>query len=321
MCNYIQILFVLRFKMAADHVVDFQDYNVNVKDISKVNSDRIKDIGKQIVHNFKTYGYCYLKNHGVGEGLLDDFFTASQNFFWKPNDYKEKYAMLPDYAFGWVKLEREKGNKQRSAGDLHEAFNYRPFGSFNDVWPYVGNFETLVKQMHGIGWELSLRFMDVLSLGLDLPIDFMRTVHSKCSMQVRTIYYPPIEEHRKIAPDQARLGEHTDWGTVAFNFQDQVGGLEVRDPSGEFVQVPPLLNTVVVTPSALLQRWTADNIKAAVHRILLDDERRQKTRQAIILFVQPDDDIEIRCLDGSNKYEPITSEAYIMAQAKLSLLQ
>ena len=301
--------------MAEEHVVDFQDYNVNVKDISKVNPDRIKDIGNQIVHNFKTYGYCYLKNHGVGEGLLDDFLTASREFFYKPDEYKEKYTMAPDYEFGWVKLEREKANEHRSAGDLHEAFNYRPLGSFNDVWPNVGNFETLAKQMHGIGWELSRRFCDALSLGLDLSIDFMRNAHSKRSNQVRTIYYPPVDEHRKIAPDQARLGEHTDWGTVAFNFQDQVGGLEVRDPSGEFVQVTPLPNTVVVTPSALLQRWTADDIKGAVHRILLDDERRQKTRQAIILFVQPDDDTEIRCLDGSNKYEPITSKAYIMSQA------
>ena len=45
--------------MAADKVVDFRDYNVNVKDISKVNPDIIKDIGKQIIHKFKTYG-CWL---------------------------------------------------------------------------------------------------------------------------------------------------------------------------------------------------------------------------------------------------------------------
>ena len=33
------------------------------------------------------------------------------------------------------------------------------------------------------------------------------------------MYYPPISDVTKIAPDQVRLGEHTDWGTFAFNFQ------------------------------------------------------------------------------------------------------
>ena len=306
--------------MDADKVVDFQDYNVNVKDISKVNPDIIKDIGKQIIHKFKTYGYCYLKNHGLSESLMDDFLTASRDLFRKPMEYKEKYAMAPDFSFGWLRMEREKLNNQSSIGDLYEAFNYRPMGSFDDVWPPVDNFEALAKQMHRIGCELCHRFCDVLSLGLDLPVDFMRRAHSPRSIAVRTIYYPPIDKNRKIAPGQARLGEHTDWGTVAFDFQDNVGGLEVKDPSGEFVQVTPLPNTVVVTPIALLQRWTADDIKGAPHRIRLDDERRQETRQAIILFVQPDDDTEIRCLDESNKYEPITSGAYMMAKAKIALL-
>lgn len=53
-----------------------------------------------------------------------------------------------------------------------------------------------------------------------------------------------------------------------------------------------------------------------MHRILLDDDRRTKERQAVLVCVQPDDDVEIRCLDGSSTYEPITSEAYRLSRAK-----
>ena len=155
----------------------------------------------------------------------------------------------------------------------------------------------------------------MLSLGLDLPIEFMRNAHQKVFI-IRSLYYPPIEDGINLAKDQARIGEHTDWGTVAFNFQDAVGGLEVQNPEGEFRLVEPIPGTAIVTPSALLQRWTSDKIKGAVHRILLDAVRGKMARQAIVLFVQPDDDVVVRCLDGSNIYEPITSREYRMMRLK-----
>jgi len=38
---------------------------------------------------------------------------------------------------------------------------------------------------------------------------------------------------------------------------------------------------------------------------------RRRDRQSGAFFVLPDDDVVIRCLDNSNKYEPITSLDYL----------
>ena len=179
--------------MAADKIVDFQEYGLGIKDISTVNKDVVTSLGKQIIDNFKTYGYCYLKNHGVDEKILNGYFTVSRNFFLQPEDEKEKYSMGPDYAFGWIKLERERFNPNRSAGDLHEAFNYVPGYCSNEVWPQVEKFETLTKRLHEIGTQLAHRFCDVLSLGLDLPMEFMRNANQKTFI-LRSAYYPPIKE-------------------------------------------------------------------------------------------------------------------------------
>ena len=57
----------------------------------------------------------------------------------------------------------------------------------------------------------------------------------------------------------------------------------------------------------LLEHWAAGLLKATVHRILVpEDERRYKTRQVLLLFLHPDDECIVKCIDGSNAYEPIT---------------
>lgn len=301
--------------MAADKIVDFKQYGLDIKDISTVDQQVIASIGQQVVDNFQTYGFCYLKNHGINEELLNEYFSVSRTFYQQPEKEKEKYTMGSDYAFGWIKLERERFNQDRSAGDLHEAFNYVPGYCSNEVWPQVDRFESLTKRMHEVGTQLARRFCDVLSLGLGLPIEFMRNAHQKTFI-LRSLYYPPIKDDKMVAKDQARIGEHTDWGTITFNFQDTVGGLEVKTPEGEFKLVEPIPGTAIVTPSALLQRWTADKIKGAVHRILLDDVRGKIERQAVVVYTQPDDDVVIRCIDGSDKYEPITSKEYRLERAQ-----
>ena len=46
---------------------------------------------------------------------------------------------------------------------------------------------------------------------------------------LRLLYYPPLPEDSNIKPGQVRCGEHSDYGSITLLFQDDVGGLEVRD--------------------------------------------------------------------------------------------
>lgn len=300
--------------MAFDAVVDFQCYGLNITDTSSVNEETIKLLGKRIVELFKEYNFCYLKNHGVKTSLLDEFMQVSRNFFELPAEVKSKFPMDTAYKFGCVLFETEKLNLQRSAGDLHESFNYTP--GYDKVWPPVEKFEVLAKEFYAATLDLALRFCDVLSLGLDLPVEFMRAAHKLVGQKgnptvIRSIYYPPIPSSKTINTDQVRIGEHHDADTVTFEFQDSVGGLEIQNPRGEFVPVDPIPGTVLVIVGPLLQRLTSDRLTATVHRILVpEDERKYKTRQALLLFLHPDDDYVVKCIDGSDTYEPISSGDY-----------
>ncbi len=63
---------------------------------------------------------------------------------------------------------------------------------------------------------------------------FLTQVHRYIGMAenpsvLRLLYYPPLPEESNIKPGQVRCGEHSDYGTITLLFQDDVGGLEVKN--------------------------------------------------------------------------------------------
>lgn len=304
------------------HVIDLDEYGLNTEDVSNISDDTIKTLGKKFINALKTFGYCYVKNHGIDEQLIKEYLAVSRDFFNEPADVKVKYPIDKHFSFGWVKMEGEMCDPKSHAGDLHEAFLYSERSGY-EAWPPIRKFETTTKNMYNVGKRLAVRFCDILSLGLDQPKDFMRNAHKltapNCSsFAVKTLLYPPIRSDSAVIPNQCRIGEHTDIGTLSFIFQDNVGGLEVRDLNGKLIPADPIPGTIFVVIGALLQRWTADDLIATSHRIPIptDKNRKESARQSIVWFLVPDDECVVTCLDGSNKYEPIRSRSYFNYRAE-----
>ena len=60
--------------------------------------------------------------------------------------------------------------------------------------------------------------------------------------KLRSIHYPPISKdiEEMIALNKSqivRCGEHSDYGTITFLYQDDMGGLEVRAIDNSWIQV------------------------------------------------------------------------------------
>lgn len=62
-------------------------------------------------------------------------------------------------------------------------------------------------------------------------------------------------------------GAHTDSGFVTLLWQDATGGLQARAPSGEWVDVPPAEDGIVVNFGQLLSDWSGGRIRATEHRV------------------------------------------------------
>ena len=56
-----------------------------------------------------------------------------------------------------------------------------------------------------------------------------------------------------MAPGTTRCGEHSDYGSLTFLFQDDLGGLEVRDKHGSWVRAKPVKDSMLVNVGDLLE--------------------------------------------------------------------
>ena len=305
-------------------VIDFKDYKHGIAD-SDVNCDVLNDLGDQLKKAFKASGFCYIKNHGIDIELINKYFSISRNFFDQPVAEKKPFARLEaDRNFGWVAVERERINPERP-GDLKEAFNFYPPDDPH-IWPSkIEDFQQTSKLMFQKCTELGHRICRVLSIGLGLEENFLKDTHRLIGHKgnqttLRSLYYPPILDDWNIKPGQIRLGEHSDYGSITILFQDNIGGLQVEIPGIGFVPATPIPETAVVNIGDLMQRWTADQLIATKHRVLIPEtEMVKKTcRQSVAFFIHPDDDVMIESLDGSNKYEPMTSLDYLKYRFSLT---
>ncbi|KAF7654879.1 hypothetical protein LDENG_00063660 [Lucifuga dentata] len=302
-------------------VVDFGTYSLNEKNVSE---EQLQLLSEELKTAFTQIGFVFLRNTGITEEEVDRVLDISKKFFLQPAEEKQPFSRgnFPNNSnHGWVSVESERLNPSRP-GDLKEAFNVASLHP-DLKWPSSGalaGFQEIQTSFFLHCKELSLRVLRVMAHSLDLDPEMFLSTHHLIGSDVnastlRSLYYPPVDS-QKAKEGQLRCGEHSDYGSITLLFQDNNGGLQVLSRSGEYISAPSIPGAVLINIADLMQRWTSDTFVSVRHRVLLPPPGDSSTRQSLAFFVQPDDDTLITCLDGSNKYPPITSGDYIIQRFK-----
>jgi isopenicillin N synthase-like dioxygenase len=271
------------------------------------NSEERKLIADQIHFSFRETGFMYLKNHGVNQSTLEHSFSNSKKFFDLSVDQKQKLAWSGDASYfeksGYVSLEKETLDLS-SPGDFKEMLDIGKTCGDEWNWPlgqeaFKGNISILYQELT----KTANTILEALALALDLPdLQYFSKTHDDEDHELRFIFYPPI--NRPLKTGQLRAGAHTDYGSITLLFQDQVGGLEVKLRSGEWVSVPYLPNTMVVNVGNLLQRWTNDKYCSNPHRVIPPTtEQDDNCRYSIAFFCHPNSRTIISCLPSCQSPE------------------
>ena len=90
------------------------------------------------------------------------------------------------------------------------------------------------------------------------------------------------------------MGEHTDYGYLTILFQDEQGGLQVRDVhTNEWLDVAPIPGTFVVNLGDALEHFTGGLYRATPHRVV---QRSQATtaRLSFPYFFDPSMSYEMK---------------------------
>lgn len=239
-------------------------------------------------------GFMYLLGHGIDPALVDEAFIAAREFFDRSTSYKRRFAYT-DVAsnFGYQGIEGERLDPARQP-DLKEAFTMRnALAQANRTgrWP-DGAFRETALALYAASLAAAYRLMNVMAASLNLPQDFFTVRHLGENVTLRFLHYPANLTPASEA--QLGAGAHTDYGSITLLFQDDVGGLELRDASGRWCSAPPVPGTAVINTGDLMERWTNGRFLSTLHRVRPIAGARD--RYSIAMFVDPDTNVAVDCL-------------------------
>jgi isopenicillin N synthase-like dioxygenase len=271
----------------------------------------------QVHTAFTDVGFLFIKNHGIDRDIIKNVFDISLKFFNAPLELKNKYSRKSNVSNdGYISLEGENIDPSKPS-DLKEAFNVTSTNDCqfpDDEFPeFRGIMKTFLFETH----KLAIKILEVMGHALSLQnpgyfIDNHQSLLSGSNISyttTRILYYPPLSSVADVKLGQLRCGEHVDYGSITLLFQDPHRGLQVKRASGDYIDVPYISDAVLVNLGALMQNWTCDQYLATPHRVInpSDVTELKEFRQSIAVFIHPDNDAVIKCIDGSDKYPPITA--------------
>ncbi|RWP28624.1 2-oxoglutarate and iron-dependent oxygenase domain-containing protein [Mesorhizobium sp.] len=273
-------------------------------------------VAKQIRWALSNTGFMYVKNHGIPQEFVDSVFDVSRRFFDLPMPQKmELHVSKSDVALrGYIEPFGENTDPGKTK-DLKECFDIGPerptlegpfFGS--NQWPStLPEFSELTYAYHQKMVVLAKTLLKGIALSLNLRENhFENLMRNPISIQ-RLLHYPPQGGY--VGENIIGIGAHTDYGNLTILAQDDVGGLQVMNRDGDWVEGTPIHGTFVINIGDLIQRLTNDVYLANMHRVVNTTGRE---RYSIPFFIDADFDAVIEplasCVTDSNprRYKPVT---------------
>ncbi len=296
-------------------------------------------LGEEVDRICRETGFLAVSCHGVPQGTIEAAWNAARSFFdLSPEEKLRSKAPYPGYPYGYLGPELEalaKSRGEETPPDLKESFNGGPlsvpdglddeqalaFCYAQTIWPErPEGFREAWEEYYRAMENLAARIMRVFAVALKLPEDAFEPTIDKPISALRALNYP--EQATAPKPGQLRAGAHTDYGSLTILLpQAGSGGLQIVDPSGDWVDVPPVPGAFVINIGDLMARWTNDRWVSTLHRVVNPEGDAAKARrQSFAFFHQPNWDQEIVCLPTclapgeTPKFEPVRSGPYLMSK-------
>ena len=278
-------------------------------------------------HALEEIGFFVIVNHGVSEELIARTFDEARRFHERPLDWKMALRMN-EHNNGYMAMSRyavwTSEVNANTKPDLNEAFFVKRERTPDDPlviggrrfagpnrWPddLPGFREKVLAYTDAVD-ALARRLLSVCAVALDLPPDYFDAAFAQSQFSFRLSHYPPVQAEA----NQFGIAPHTDANFMTFLAQTDVPGLQVRMPSGEWLDVPYVPGSFAVNSGDMMARWTNGRFKSTPHRAVPPVGRH---RYAIPYFLGPHLDTVIACVptcqssDAAPKFSPITYGDYL----------
>jgi len=290
-----------RVALEAVPVIDFGPFREGT-------AEQRRAVARAIGEACRNIGFFYIVNHGVAAALIERTVAAARAFFALPAERKAEIAIEKSKCHrGWFQLGGENLDpaKQKAAGDLKEGIKIgrdlpptHPLVLSGlplhgpDQWPggLPGWQETMLACYGALGL-LGREIMQAFALALELPESFFDKWLTGPMATLGPLHYPP--QSGRITEARLGAGAHTDFGCLTILWQDQAGGLQVKNLAGQWIDAPPIEGSFVVNIGDMMARWTNDLFTSTYHRVINTSGR---DRYSMPFFFDPDFNADLTAL-------------------------
>jgi isopenicillin N synthase-like dioxygenase len=295
------------------------------------------DVARQVDRACSEVGFFYLTGHNISPDLLGRTWQQARKFFCLPMKEKSKlHLSLSSAQRGYFGPFDEApdtigtdGPVANEEGDFKEGFDLsrdlacdhpdvlagKAFYGPNVYPRSLPAFKEVVDEYYDAIWRVGRNLLRLFEMALELPSNYFDDKVDHPMAQLRLLRYPALGASYASTAYLKGAGEHTDYGCITLLAIDEVGGLQVRNSVGDWIDVPSKQGALVVNIGEIMQRWTDDRYVATVHRV--SRTPGQTDRYSIPFFFDPNYDAVIECvpscmpMSGTPKYSPIKAGDYL----------
>jgi isopenicillin N synthase-like dioxygenase len=224
----------------------------------------------------REWGFFQVVHHGVDREACMALLREMRAFFALPLAAKRRVERSADNPWGFYDRELTKNTP-----DWKQVFDRGPDDD-RQATPWPREQAGLRAALEGYAApceQLAFRLLAAISTNLGMgPGALARGFRPRHSSFLRLNYYPqcpaPARPEQISTPAQGHLGvnHHTDAGALTLLLQDDQPGLEVHH-EGEWHIVEPHRDALVINIGDMVQVWSNDRYRAALHRVVANSDR------------------------------------------------
>jgi len=268
----------------------------------------LDDVATAVRDACERVGFFYMAGHGVPQATIDAAFEAAREFHALPVEEKMRLR-INENNIGYLPVNQSMQRASTVHKNTRPNFNESFFISHDrgadhpDVlagkplrgrnqWP--AGHERMQSAM--LAYLKSLvavgeRMLPVLARSLDMPADYFGPFfENEAHVNLRFLHYPTQD-----IEDDEQFGQapHTDNSFITILAREEVPGLAVRLPNGEWLAPPLIPGTFLVNLGNMMKRWSNDRFLSTPHGVLNDSGR---DRYSIAFFYSPNPASMVECL-------------------------
>ena len=238
---------------------------------------------EKFVQSLHETGFGVLKNHPIQQSLVESVYKNWQAFFDSERKHDFSFGKRMDGYYSPEISETAKGFKVK---DIKEYFHYfHPWGVcpedlYDELVAYRESADKLAGEL--LNW-VEAYTPDNIAKNYKEPLSTM--IDGSEQTLLRILHYPPLkgdEPHQAI-----RAAAHEDINLLTILPAANEPGLQVKDRSGDWMDVPCDFGNLIINIGDMLQEASGGYFPSTTHRVVNPEDAENRSRISLPLFLHP----------------------------------